>query len=365
MGNLKVILWLAAVIFGLFFPSLLLSQQKTESDTSSIKNTVFPIIFFLPETGLGFGGTGITTFRFNGEKPDSKPSQFIYSAAYTLKNQILIFLPFELYRNNGKERFDGEFGFYKYFYNFYGIGNNSIEEELENYDVLYPRIDFSYARSDIPNLYLGIGIKYDHYDITKVDSSGILFNTNPIGYNGGEKFNLLLTLLYDTRDNIISSSKGFFAEVKFEKSYKSFASNFEYWKYIFDLRYFVPIKERWVIASQLFGGSASSSSPFFDLPYIGTPNIARGFGDRRYMNYNVLNVQTELRFPVYRRLSGAAFISSSWVPDSITDPLSVDPRASYGMGVRYEFDKQEKTRFRFDIAYGDSLNFYLTANEAF
>jgi hypothetical protein len=371
--QLKIILLLS------FIGSVLLSNQglcqsieinsevkdTTVHDTTGVKNTILPFLFFLPETGLAFGVTGITTFRLDGESMASRPSQIIYSAAYTLKNQILLYVPFEIYKDENKIRYKGELGFYKYFYNYYGIGNNSLESDLGNYDVTFPRIDFNYSRSDIDNLFFGAGFKYDNFNITSIDSSDLLITTQPIGVEGGQKLNLLLNAFYDNRDNVLSTSKGLYAELRYEKSIDFLWSDFDYWKYIIDARYFFSIKKDFVIASQFFGSHASDSSPFFDLPYISTPSIARGYSDRRFINYNILNLQTELRFPIKGRFKGATFISSTYVPDNLDNITQYSPKWSYGLGIRYEFDKVEKTRFRLDFAYGETFNIYLTANEAF
>jgi len=340
-------------------------NEKTEIvDSSKVKNTVLPFLFFLPETGLAFGITGITTFRLPGESY-SRPSQVIYSAAYTLRNQFLSWIPYEIYKDNAKVRYKGELGFYRYFYNFYGIGNNTLVEDLENYDVTFPRVDFSYSRSDIDNLFFGGGFKYDNFNITRIDSAGILFREEPIGFDGGTKFNLLLNAFYDNRDNIFSTSKGIYAELRYERSLPFLFSDFDYWKYSLDVRYFVSLKEDLVLANQLFVSSADRNAPFFDLPYVSTPNYARGFSDRRFINYNIFNLQSELRFTMVKRFKGAVFVSSSLVPDSFDEISDVNLRYSYGLGVRYELDKKEKTRFRLDVAYGDTINIYLTANEAF
>ncbi len=341
------------------------TDHQTADDSTGIRNTILPIVFFLPETGLAFGVTGITTFRFAGESADSRPSQFIYSAAYTLKNQFLFYIPYELYKREGRERYMGEIGFYKYFYNFYGIGDKSTADQLENYDVLFPRVDFSYARSDIDNVYAGIGFKYDHFDITRIDSAGILETTRPIGSDGGQKLNLLLSLTYDNRDNIISSSQGIFAELIYQRSLNFLLSDFDYHKYSLDIRGYIPIRKNLVLATQLYAATASSGAPFFDLPYFGTPTIARGYSDRRYINPHIWSLQTELRYPIAGRFSGASFVSSSLVPPGFLDLGQLSSRWSYGLGIRYEFDRKEKTRFRIDFAYGDTFNFYLTANEAF
>jgi|GEM_PF-435804 len=340
-------------------------QDTIVQDSDAINNTILPFIFFLPETGFAFGVTGITTFRLPGETLQSRPSQVIYSAAYTLKNQVLFYIPFEIYQSNNRIRYKGELGFYKYFYNYYGIGYDSKQEDLGSYEVTFPRVDFNYSRSDIDNLFLGGGFKYDYFNITSIDSSTLLQNTRPIGVDGGQKFNILFNAFYDNRDNVFSTSKGLYAELRHERSLDFVLADFDYWKSSLDLRYFVPIKPDLVLANQLVVAHASEGTPFFDLPYVSTPSIARGFSDRRLINYNIANLQTELRFPIKGRFKGATFVSSTLVPDSLTDILQYAPQWSYGFGIRYEIDEIEKTRFRLDIAYGDKLNIYLTANEAF
>jgi len=48
------------------------------------------------------------------------------------------------------------------------------------------------------------------------------------------------------------------------------------------------------------------------------------------------------------------------------DMKDVALRTSYGAGLRYELDPQEKTMIRLDLASGDkSFNIYRTLNEAF
>jgi len=341
------------------------TNDTIPADTAGFNNIILPYVFFLPETSLAFGVTGIATFRLNGESMKSRPSQVIYSVAYTLKNQVLFYIPYEMYKKENKIRYKGELGFYKYFYNFYGLGYNSLEADLENYDVTFPRIDFNYSRSDIKHLFLGGGFKYDYFNITDIDSSGLLETTEPTGFEGGQKLNLLLNVFYDNRDNVISTNKGIYAELRYERSLDWLLSDFDYWKYNIDMRYFLPIKKDMVLASQLFFSHASASAPFFDLPYVGTPTFARGYNDRRFINNNILNLQTELRFPIIGRFKGATFVSSTLIPDTFEKLTELGPKWSYGLGFRYEFDKVAKTRFRFDFAFGDTFNFYLTANEAF
>ena len=360
--NMKKLLFLFLVVttFG-----IRISAQESDTIPKG-DNIILPILFYLPETSLGASLTGVYTFRFDGEPIESRPSQLIYSAVYTLKNQILLLAPFEFWRKNESQRIEGEVGFFKYFYNFYGIGPESQEGDLENFDVIFPRAEFTFAQKTIGQTFLGAGMKYDYFNITNTDSLGLLSQGVVTGQTGGHKLNFVLLALRDSRDNIYAPTRGIYAEVKFLKAFNKIISDYDYSKWEVDLRYFFEPIKKYVVASQLWYSKASSGTPFFDLPYVSTPTFARGLNDRRYINYDLLNLQSELRYPIYKKFKGAAFLSSSFIPLESENLFSRSPIWSYGVGLRYEVDPVDKVRFRLDLALGGGeFNLYFTLNEAF
>lgn len=357
----------ATFIFCFFCFYFLGAVQAQERDSLKFDNTILPIAFFLPETSLGLGVTGITTFRKSSEALDNRPSQFLYSAVYTFKKQLLFFFPFEIYTKNNHRRIKGELGYYRYFYNYYGTGSQSRTEDVENYSVNFPRFDLSYALTKNRIFYLGAGFKFDHFDITEIQEGGLLDAQKPIGYNGGYKLNAQLLLIKDKRDNILSPSKGTYFKIVAEQSLKGLLTEFNYWKLDFDFRYYFPLKDDWVLASRINSSHVSRNAPFFDMVYISSPLRARGFSDRRFIARNIVTSQFELRYPIIKRLKGSVFVSPNMIYNN--DISSFDDarlKVSGGIGIRYELDKTEKTRIRLDVASGDGdLNFYLTMNEAF
>jgi len=139
--------------------------------------SAFPIAFFLPETGLAFGGLGMTVFNAGKEKAWRK-SQVQLGVAYTLKKQFLLFVPYELYlKNNWK--FSGELGYYRYFYNYYGIGVNSLENDLETYDANFPRLISSLLYRFNDKILAGFLYILYVLDIPKVGP--LLATENPVG----------------------------------------------------------------------------------------------------------------------------------------------------------------------------------------
>ena len=336
-------------------------------DSIETKNLILPLLFFLPETSLGFGVTGVTTFKKSSHSETTRPSQILYSAVYTLKNQLLFFVPYEFYGNDNNFRIKGELGYYRFFYNYFGLGPSTLREDNDNYNVIFPRVEFNYAQKLFKNIYAGAGFNFDHFDLSIINPEGRLAQDKPEGYLGGTKANLTGVVFLDFRDNLFSPSKGYYIEVKGQVSLPDFISDFKYQKIEADLRYYKGLRNKMVIASQIYFGHASSAAPFFDLPYSSTPMRGRGFDDRRFISHTLLNFQSELRFPIYNKWSGAAFLSLTDIPEERSlDLFQESPKVSYGLGFRYELDSNNKTRLRLDIAStSESLNIYFTVNEAF
>ena len=351
-------------ILFVLLPLNLKAQEKVDSIQS--QHTLIPLIFYLPETSLGIGGTGISTFQDLRHHPKTRPSQILYSAVYTFKNQLLLFIPFELYGNANNSRIKGELGYYRYFYNFHGIGPESSKNDLESYSVNFPRIEVNYSHRVFSNFYLGAGMNFDQFAIQKIEEGGILQSLKPIGYQGGRKANFVALAFFDTRDTLFAPSHGHYFEMKFQGSLPHWISDFQYYRLDLDYRHYQKLSAKMLLASNLFWSWASSNTPFFDLPYISTPNRGRGFDDRRFMNYDLINLQSELRFPIYKRFRGAGFLSISDLAHESFQYFQNKLEWSYGMGIRYQLRNDSKARLRLDLAKSrDSFNIYFTLNEAF
>lgn len=145
------------ILFLLACTSLAIGQESQDSSQiNRSKLSAFPLAFFLPETGFGFGGLGIYTFRMPNEHYDSRPSLFQLGMSYTTRRQILFFAPYELYWSNQSYRAVGELGFYVFFYNFYGLGIDTDVGNLETYDVSYPRFRGTMYHEVKKNFSIGI-----------------------------------------------------------------------------------------------------------------------------------------------------------------------------------------------------------------
>ncbi|GMN09271.1 BamA/TamA family outer membrane protein [Croceitalea sp. MTPC9] len=365
----KVIL---ITVYAVLFLFCLLSHSQ--NDTTSIKSdlikdfdlTALPVLFYLPETGLGYGGLGIATFKFKEEPESSRPSSAQFGISYTTKNQLLVFAPYELYWDNEKWRVVGELGFYKYFYNFYGVGINSLEEDFDTYDVTFPRFRFSILREVLPKISLGIGYELDVFSRLRITERGILETSNVIGKDvGGTVSNIGIQAFYDSRDHIFYPTKGFFIQGSVFTAAEFLGSSFSYSKFSLDNRFYQKIKGKQVLATNFFIANNGEGTPFFDFNRLGT-NRTRGFNDRRYQDNAELSITTEYRFPISGRFGGAIFASTGTVSPTFSDLFASKYRNAGGIGLRYIINKKDGIRIRVDYGYAaEGGNLYFTIREAF
>lgn len=322
----------------------------------------FPLAFFLPETGLAFGGLGLTVFNI-GEEKSWRKSQVQLGFAYTLKNQLLIFAPYELYlKQNWK--INGELGYYRYFYNYYGIGIHSEKENLEFYDANFPRVITTVSYRATKNWLVGISYRLDNFEVPNTDS--LLSANNPNGINGGVLSTIGTEIGYDSRDHIFYPSEGIFGTLKIDNSSKISFSDFDYTSILLNISYYTQLAENHILAINYQTGSQIGNSPFYNYFYLSSGKNARGFDDRRFIDKNINLLQAEYRFPIYKRLRGCAFTSIGSVANEYQELYSNPQKFSYGAGLRYQLSKKQKSNLRVDVANShEGFQFYVTIGEAF
>ncbi|MBL0024530.1 MAG: BamA/TamA family outer membrane protein [Saprospiraceae bacterium] len=364
----KVILHLILSILFFLLCAPAFGFSANDGDTTQIKNQIlaYPIIYYLPETRWGFGGAGFYTFRFSDEPLNSNPSQIQFTFSITQKKQYIFTIPFEIYRNKNLWKFKGEVSYYRYLYNFYGIGQDSKFAEKETFNANYPRIRIDILRR-FKSVYAGIRIRYDNMVINGLKNNGLIESTNLTGKDGGTSSGIGLVAQLDTRNYIYNPSSGIYSEAEIFTNDKFFHSDFSYKRYSLDLVKYTSLAENHTLALQIYTASIAGNPFFYDMLYFGSPRIMRGFQDRRFKDRNILVLQSEYRFPIYKRLQGVGFLSTGSVSNKYMDLFSNEYKLSYGSGLRFILNEKDRIRLRVD--YGLTLHeggsFYITINEAF
>ncbi|MEM0995349.1 MAG: BamA/TamA family outer membrane protein, partial [Bacteroidota bacterium] len=346
-----------------------LNTAFSQTDTlAKSKNQLdlYPILFYLPETSLGFGAAGVYTYRFKGESPDSRPSQAQTVLSYTLKKQILLYLYGETYIDNEKWWIRSELGYYKYFYDFFGVGNENPTDFVETFEVSFPRARFDVQYLVAPKLYAGIRYWFDDYNLLSVEDDGLLASGAIAGGNSSLISGFGGMLTFDNRDNIFVPSKGWFIQGISFFNNKAFGSNFNFNRYELDVATYIATRPRQVLALNFYVGTITGTAPFNELLFLGGRRRARGYYEGRFRDNNMLLAQAEYRFPLFWRLGGVVFANYGGVAPTVSAYQIENFRWTAGAGLRFLLNKEEGVNLRFDIGFApESFAFYFTVGEAF
>ncbi len=340
-------------------------QERDSTSTDSLHPTSvsgFPVLFYLPETSLAFGALGTTSFNI-GKERSFRPSQVLLSFAYTLKKQVLIFAPYELYYKQ-KWKMEGELGYYKYFYNYYGVGSDSKKENLETFNADFPRVINTLSYRFIPSSFIGIRVHFDRFSVKNRDS--LLLSDAPTGVNGGALVSAGLTYSLDTRNDIFYPTKGIYINFISELSSTGALSDFNYSLFQVSASHYFEFVDKHILASNITTGTIAGDAPFFSYFYMSSSKLARGHADRRFIDRNIAVMQAEYRFPIYKRLRGVAFGAFGNVGNTYGEIFSNNMKLSGGAGLRFQLNKKIMNHLRVDLAGSrEGLQFYLTVGESF
>lgn len=351
------------ILHGFLFISVYVHAQ-TKPFSKKFSAFPFPILYYAPETRLSFGVAGTATFRFKKDSDIVKPSNVLIGAAYTQNKQVLLYTQFQLFYDNNKYYLFGEAGYYKYSYYFYGTGTNEVPKEL--YQVNYPRIKINAARQIAPHIYAGIGYQYEQYKIADTDSAGALASGTISGSKGSITSGAGLLLLYDSRDTVLFPGKGWFGNLSFINNGQVWGGSNNFNRWILDITNYQKISKNCILAINSYNSFVTGNAPFQQLSQVGGNKIMRGYYQGRYADNNLVLLQTEARFPVYKRFGGALFTNGGFLGNRDTFLRLNDFKYSYGAGIRFTMNRKDHLNLRLDYAMGPNTSgFYFTFGEAF
>ena len=349
-----------------FIGTINAQTDTLKKNPNRLKVIGLPIVFYTPDTKLGGGAGGLLTFNFKSDSIGARRSSVTVGAVYTQLNQLLLYFPFQFFPNNQAYWLSGEVGYYRYVFNFFGTGNNMPTDYIEKYNATFPRIRLNAVKKIKPNLFVGFRYAFDDFTFTRVDSGGLLEERAVIGSTGGRVSGLGAQLNYDTRDALFFPYRGSVVEAYLYGEGQVTGSNFNYQRLSVDASQYFPIGKNSVLA---INGSAVLSFgdvPFHQMPVIGGTKRLRGYYEGKYRDNNLLVLQSEFRFPLYKRFGGVVFGGLGEVTDKLSRLAFANVRYNFGGGLRFTLDKAQHINIRADYGIGyKSSGFYLTIGEAF
>ncbi len=342
-----------------------LPETRDSVIVGKLSLTGYPYVFYSPETEFAIGGAMIFTTRLSAN-PDVKASNAMLSGYYSVKKSYDLYLNPELFIEDGKYYVTASFDYYRMVDKFWGIGPSTPELDSAGY---VRNAFWTNLECDVEILSpLKLGLNYDlnRTMITEKQSNPYLLAGNLTGIDGGLSSGVGIVLFADTRNNAFSPSKGGFYKFSALNSAPWLGSSFTFVRWNLDVRQYIGLTPKLVLALQFFGSAISGDPPFYMMPALGGDNIMRGYYEGRYRDKVYMALQGEFRWRFTNRWGLVAFAGAGDVSGNFQGFMLKSVKPSFGLGMRFMLDPTELLNVRADFAYGrDTQGVYFNAKEAF
>jgi hypothetical protein len=380
----KVIKILVSILFIVFITNthILKAQNILEKVTKKVFSTskdstrsgvfmILPALGYAQETGAEYGIASNYNFYFNKKDSSIRSSNILLMGTYTTKKQSNIKLQSDIWTDNNDYHIISELRYRNWPSNFYGIGMDTkkIDEDLISQKLFRAKLEVEKRMTS--NYYSGVNIQYDYVQFHDREPGGIFDQATVIGKNGGQQLLLGISQLYDNRNHVSYTTKGYYARAKLAYAPKLWTKeDFEGANFDADLRGFFPINKKITLAAQaIYRATFGKTIPYYAYRDLGGDMMMRGYYIGRYKDKNYLASQAELRYRFHPRFAVAGFTGIGSVFSKEYQARFVP---SYGGGLRYFFSLEHNSNIRLDYAYGEQRpgekrqsGFYLSLSEAF
>ncbi len=346
-------------------------EQEQEVSKKDLDKTwgimPIPMIAYMPETSL-LASVILSVYNNpNPDNPDQKVDNALIATYYTLKNQTGISFSGEKYFGGNSYKLSLLLNGSKFPTNFYGIGNDVNDYDIEKYENRSFDIKSSFMFEVKRNIYLGPIVNFYTDTLEDIEEGKLLASGLIDGSNGITQIGTGIALTIDTRDSYSFPHKGILCEIKWKMFNNNIWSDYSYNHLTINFRHFFQIKVDHIIGINALYDMTTGDVPFQRLPALGGNSIMRGFVQDKYRDKLYAAFQTEYRFPVMGRIGGSVFASAGNVVSNIEDFANMDIKTAAGLGLRINLDKKQHINIRIDLAYNNDgeTNFYLSLLEAF
>jgi hypothetical protein len=340
---------------------------KDSAQQNASKNLLaFPFVVKSLETDWGFGGIAARFFKTVKSDTTIRTSDVNVLGLYTLKKQLILVLSSTLFfpKENRIARFQGSYSYYPD--KFWGLGNHTHYDAAEGFTQRQFFINPQFLQRIQRKLYVGVSYEYQHTGAVSYIANGLFDQENIIGRYGGNTSGIGPILSWDTRNNAYSPTNGFFAEMQYIWFDKTIGSGFNFTLFNIDLRKFISLTDKSVLALQGIAGLTNGSTPFRKLEELGGSDMMRGYYGGRFTDKCLMAYQAEFRQFLFWRFGMVAFASTGEVsPDPGHFELN-GMHFAYGGGIRFMISKEEKLNIRIDYGLAAHSNaFNVQFREAF
>lgn len=368
---------LLILLSGNTFSQMKLIKRLFSNEADSTRSSSFlplPVMGYSQETGAEIGGVSLYSFYTDRQDTFTRTSRITGVATFTTKKQSNFQLKSDIWLPQNKYHLTSEFRYKNFPFNFYGIGNSTLESNEDPITQKLFRLNAGVEKQFGRTTYTGLNAAYENYRFTDKLSGGI-FSSDPaiLDQDGGRVLFLGLSQTIDNRNSNTYTTKGSYLRLNYSYAPGFFGrDNFEGSLFKIDLRNFQSLNSKTTLGLNAnYQSIRGADSPFYLLPQLGNDELMRGYYAGRYRDENLLALQAEIRMRLHPRIGIVGFAGTGTVFSS-GDFMINSLKPNIGGGFRYFFDIERGLSVRMDYGLGEKnpgekrqSGFYLSLGESF
>ncbi|WP_345073145.1 BamA/TamA family outer membrane protein [Hymenobacter fastidiosus] len=349
-----------------------------------------PVLFSQQETGLAGGLSILPVWRF-GTDTTTRKSNARFVGWVSQKKQTSLQVTHNIFTPGEKLYLLGEISYYDVNFFYYGKGNDTRKADESGVDYKLFIFNQRVMSRIAPNWFAGpqyrfTGLRSVKYDQPGEDGGANKFQTDikegrisALEATGGNTSGFGPAVLYDGRDNVLSTYRGQYLHLHGLFAGKYAGSDYTFSRFQVDARHFQPLfgNTNTILALQYLGQfHAGGAVPFRELSALGADlggsiynyaTLMRGIYEARFRDRQMMTAQAEIRRKLFWRFDGAVFGAVGEVANQFDDFSFGGVKFAAGVGGRFRFNRRDRLNLRFDYGVGSGGNsgVYFAVGEAF
>lgn len=319
------------------------------------------------EAGFGIGGAATALYRIDRTDSIMQPSDVFASINASLNGFYVLTLKGNNLFPDNRSRLSYKIEIYKKHLDFWGINSEeTATNPMTKYDRRQIDLNAEYIYRLTHNFYGGFQVRADYTDARNLGNPDYLLGERQQYYVTG----LGLSLEFDTRDNLLTPTRGLHLAYKPMFFYKYFGNApASFFRHIFIFNIYSHLWRGAVLAYDWYSCIQTSHTPWTMREMIASDGIRmRGYYMGSYMDNNQVASQLELRQHLWRRIGVTTWIGGATLFSSIKEYRERDIRPewlyNFGIGLRFEF--KHNVNARIDYGFGkDTSGILFAIGEAF
>ncbi|MFZ4521791.1 MAG: hypothetical protein ACOYNC_08805 [Bacteroidales bacterium] len=355
--------------------SIVIVERTLKKVNKNVNFAIVPGPVFGTSEKLGFAILPMIVYNLNKTDTVSPPSSTAVMLYFDFYGSWMSGLKQSFYWNQNKWRAFVTLGVGSLKLKYYGIGNDTsiINNNDSNYVwTKQKELDFTITcfRKIYRGLYGGLETRYNLANYQGTDSASSAILTNSVLTVGKiSQLSLVPVMVWDNRDNIFWSTRGYYASISFQYSNRMFFKSKDYsvisgW--VNGYHSLLRRSTRMILAWHFFFQAGSGDFPYRTYANYCRGDNATGYTGGKYVNYSEAAVQTELRYDLWKFIAFGGYLGTGKTFSSYTE-FGQSAWLHYG-GVRLYVNiiPYRNIRLRLEAAKGrKDYGFYIGIGQGF